>query len=203
MEKKKCTYWQDYHMRLGYLEECRDYIAQGESLEELEENLRDIYTELSSEPHRCIRLNIPFLIAYIALFTLCTIALASSPTERISSRDFPSIFQAWNRADNLPDESEIATLARHDLVWQSCAWHRLSWDSEYDGNAESFTQESIDRARAFRRRIEALNPNMIFIAEIRYRDAWDGFLPADSDYWMCDADGNRVPGWAEGRYRTK
>jgi len=44
----KYTYWQDEDMWLGYLEEYPDYWTQGETIEELEENLRDIYRELSS-----------------------------------------------------------------------------------------------------------------------------------------------------------
>ncbi len=41
-------YWQDGNMWLGYLEEFPDYMSQGESLEELQENLKDIYQELTS-----------------------------------------------------------------------------------------------------------------------------------------------------------
>ena len=48
MERKKYVYWQDDGMWLGYLEEYPDYMTQGESMEELEKNLRDIYKELGS-----------------------------------------------------------------------------------------------------------------------------------------------------------
>jgi predicted RNase H-like HicB family nuclease len=48
MEKKKYVFWQDDNMWLGYLEEYPDYMTQGETLEELKENLRDIYKELTS-----------------------------------------------------------------------------------------------------------------------------------------------------------
>jgi len=44
----KYTYWQEDDMWLGYLEEFPDYMTQGESLKELEENLRDIYQDLTS-----------------------------------------------------------------------------------------------------------------------------------------------------------
>jgi len=44
----KYTYWQDDEMWLGYLEEYPDYMTQGETIEELQENLRDIYQELIS-----------------------------------------------------------------------------------------------------------------------------------------------------------
>ena len=35
-------------MWLGYLEEFPDYMTQGESLDELKENLKDLYEELTS-----------------------------------------------------------------------------------------------------------------------------------------------------------
>ena len=35
-------------MCLGYLEEFPDYLTQGETLPELEENLRDLYRDLTS-----------------------------------------------------------------------------------------------------------------------------------------------------------
>ncbi|GMV90720.1 MAG: hypothetical protein AMXMBFR82_04980 [Candidatus Hydrogenedentota bacterium] len=48
MASLKYVYWEDANMWLGYLEEFPDYMTQGESLEELRENLRDIYKDLSS-----------------------------------------------------------------------------------------------------------------------------------------------------------
>jgi hypothetical protein len=48
MDKVKFTYWQDGQMWLGYLEEYPDYMTQGNTLDELEENLRDIYNEVAS-----------------------------------------------------------------------------------------------------------------------------------------------------------
>lgn len=46
--KKKYIYWQDDHMWLGYLEDYPDYWTQGETEEELRDNLLDIYSELAS-----------------------------------------------------------------------------------------------------------------------------------------------------------
>ena len=48
MEIKKYVHWQENDMWLGYLEEYPDYMTQGATLEELKENLKDIYKELSS-----------------------------------------------------------------------------------------------------------------------------------------------------------
>ncbi len=46
--KLKFIYWKDDYYWLGYLEEYPDYMTQGESFEDLKENLKDIYTELES-----------------------------------------------------------------------------------------------------------------------------------------------------------
>ena len=48
MKTIKYIYWQDGDMWLGYLEEFPDYMTQGATQEELQENLRDIYEELTS-----------------------------------------------------------------------------------------------------------------------------------------------------------
>jgi predicted RNase H-like HicB family nuclease len=47
--------WQEGDTWLGYLEEFPDYVTQGESLTELEENLRDIYEDLTSGKIPCVR----------------------------------------------------------------------------------------------------------------------------------------------------
>ena len=46
MNTARYVYWQDGNMWLGYLEEFPDYMTQGETLEELQENLRDIHADL-------------------------------------------------------------------------------------------------------------------------------------------------------------
>ena len=48
METKKFIYYQDAEMFIGWLEDFPDYKTQGETLDELEENLKDIYEELNS-----------------------------------------------------------------------------------------------------------------------------------------------------------
>ena len=55
MEKMKYIYWQDEEMWLGYLEKYPDYMTQGESVEELEDNLKDIFKELTSGNIPCVR----------------------------------------------------------------------------------------------------------------------------------------------------
>ena len=55
MKTLRYTYWQDGEMWLGYLEEFPDYMTQGESLEELQANLKDIHEDLASGAIPCVR----------------------------------------------------------------------------------------------------------------------------------------------------
>ena len=48
MKTARYVHWQDGERWLGYLEEFPAYLTQGESLAELEENLRDLYQDLTS-----------------------------------------------------------------------------------------------------------------------------------------------------------
>jgi predicted RNase H-like HicB family nuclease len=48
MKTIRYLYWQDENMWLGHLEEFPDYVTQGQTLEELQENLKDLYDELTS-----------------------------------------------------------------------------------------------------------------------------------------------------------
>jgi len=47
MRTARYVHWQDHGLWLGYLEEFPDYMTQGESLVELQANLRDLYRDLS------------------------------------------------------------------------------------------------------------------------------------------------------------
>jgi hypothetical protein len=48
METKKFLYYQDDDMLIGWLDDFPDYKTQGSNLDELKENLIDIYEELTS-----------------------------------------------------------------------------------------------------------------------------------------------------------
>ena len=48
MTTAKYVYWQDGNQWLGYFDEYPDYQTQGESLEELQENLKDLFRDLTS-----------------------------------------------------------------------------------------------------------------------------------------------------------
>ena len=46
MKTVKYVYWQDDDMWIGFLEEFPDYMTQGATLQELQENLKDIYDDI-------------------------------------------------------------------------------------------------------------------------------------------------------------
>ncbi len=48
MKTIKYIYWQDGDMWLGYMDEFPAYMTQGTTQDDLQENLRDIYEELTS-----------------------------------------------------------------------------------------------------------------------------------------------------------
>ena len=48
MSTARYVHWKDGEMWLGYFEGYPDYMTQGESISELEENLRDLYKDLTS-----------------------------------------------------------------------------------------------------------------------------------------------------------
>lgn len=48
METMKFVYYQESDLWVGWLEEYPDYRTQGATLEELKQNLKDIYKDLST-----------------------------------------------------------------------------------------------------------------------------------------------------------
>ncbi|MCE2414426.1 type II toxin-antitoxin system HicB family antitoxin [Candidatus Poribacteria bacterium] len=55
MKTQKYIYWQDETVFIGYLEAYPDYWTQGDTFEALEENLLDLYKELTSGAIPCVR----------------------------------------------------------------------------------------------------------------------------------------------------
>ena len=48
MESLKFVYWQDGNVWLGYLQEYPDYWTQGDTFEDLQVHLKDLYRDISS-----------------------------------------------------------------------------------------------------------------------------------------------------------
>jgi hypothetical protein len=55
METKKFVYYEENGTLVGWLEEYPDYRTQGESMDELQTNLLDLYRDLTSGEVPCVR----------------------------------------------------------------------------------------------------------------------------------------------------
>jgi len=148
------------------------------------------------------------LIEWAAILTVSGVVSVCSGEEgvkekdvatRIADRTFPSIFQAWNRADNLK-EDRVTAEARHDLIFHGERFFGLQWDHTCPGLATGFTPGSIRQGLQRRRDLLRRNPNLIMLMEIRYRDAHKSFLPDAHHWWRRDGQGRIVSGWEEGGY---
>lgn len=161
-------------------------------------------------------MNLPLvLISSLGLLPLSS-SVASpgykSAADRIANRDFPSIFQAWNPID-MPayllttNEERLQAAARHDVLWEEPVSQLgfktplvlgAVWDHAHGGLATRFTEASRSQALANRRRLLELNPDLVLLLEVRWRDAPGSFLPEDSPFWKRQASGARVLGWDNG-----
>jgi len=119
--------------------------------------------------------------------------------KRIADRASPSIFEAWNSADNL-NENPLVTAARHDLIFNGAGFFGLQWNNVHQGLGTDFTEASIRQGRLRRHDLLSRNPNIVLIMEIRYRDASKAYLPDGHKWWRRDGDAKIVSGWEEGQY---
>ena len=118
---------------------------------------------------------------------------------RLENRTFPSVFAAWGGIGwssvlNQPHLSDLEQMAQHDLYF--CC---LMFDQEFldVGNGWE-VRGPLDSAIQIRDDYTALNPNMVFLVEIRA--VWEnlGTFPEDSPYWARDAQGQILPAWDSG-----
>lgn len=125
---------------------------------------------------------------------------SDSILRRVNSRCFPSVFQAWSPCESFPDMDKWEIMAKHDLVFISPSSTGLRWNQQFEGLADGFLPESIEPALKTRKKLSELNPNLILLAEIRYRDATKSYLPAGHKWFKHDPNGNPMPGWDEGGF---
>ncbi len=116
---------------------------------------------------------------------------------RIQNRRFPSIFAAWggiigwNSVLDRPEKSDLEQMALHDLYF-CCLIFGQKFRDTSDGKR---VMGEMTKALELRDAYLAQNPNMLFIAEIRMREAFSTTHPEDSPYWLRNKNGERVPGW--------
>ena len=158
----------------------------------------------------------PILLSLMLGFAACSSPdgqAEKSIAQRVNDRTWPSVFQAWYPID-MPDkfpletpDQRIRTAAKHDLLWEEPLSQLgegydlvlgLVWDHENHGLADSFTEESLAQALENRKKLLELNPNMVLLLEVRWRDAPMSFLPGDSEWWLRDENGEIRTGWMGG-----
>lgn len=120
--------------------------------------------------------------------------------QRFANRTFPSVFMAWNPATNVKDKDPLMNIALHDLAFVGPGAVGLIWNQRPIGLADGFQPNRIRSARTFRARLQSINPNLILLMELRYRDASKRFLPDDHPWWKRDQKGSLVTGWEEGDF---
>jgi len=55
VETKRFIYYEEGDLLVGWLEDYPDYRTQAENMDELEENLRELYADLTSGQIPCVR----------------------------------------------------------------------------------------------------------------------------------------------------
>lgn len=112
---------------------------------------------------------------------------------RVRGREFPSRFQAWTPAV-APQMKPEAALRAHDLVWMGIEGWGLKPDgTSYVGLASAFRADGIARLKKRREAALTENPHALWLAEVRYNDAYAGQFPDDSPFWKRNEKGQRVP----------
>jgi hypothetical protein len=138
-------------------------------------------------------------ICTVCIFAAAALGQEASVARRVEGRNFPSIFQAWSPAEHL-NEDRLTSIARHDLYFSGPEALGLRWNNEYRGLGTGFDPASVEKGRAMRRELLTRNPHMVFLAEIRYRDAHRSYMPADHRWWKRGPDGRIEAGWEEGGF---
>jgi len=123
-----------------------------------------------------------------------------SIAERVSGRNFPAIAKPWGKCIDFANEDPLDEIARHDFALESIGKENsknknplasATWQGEYPALGESFS--NLPAALERRKQILKRNPNIVLVAELRWRDYTEPSLPADHEFWKRDAQGNRVP----------
>ena len=133
--------------------------------------------------------------------------LGTSIISRIQARNYPSVFQAWddligskkdeqaweNTAPRDDETLYTERLTKHDLHWSP--FLGLWWDtSEAEPTYGLSTQlgGGLEEAKAIRQKRLVLNPNMLFLVEVRiHNHLQTSAFPPDSEFWLRDRN-NRI-----------
>ena len=115
--------------------------------------------------------------------------------DRLMGRTFPSVFNAWGKILNRGYVSRDENFAEHDLMWGDVSFE-LKPKITSEG---TWMVGDLDRARNHRAGFAAMNPNMLFLLEIRLVTFPTWWFPESWPHWLRDSQGR----WLEGSGRAK
>ena len=109
---------------------------------------------------------------------------------RLENRSFPSVLAAWGGLGrspvvNQPHLSAKEHLAQHDLYFSALMFRQRLFNT---GNGWE-VRGDLKEAEQLRDDFLALNPNMLFLVEIRMRTEWIEDYPEDWSHWLRDSEG--------------
>ena len=109
---------------------------------------------------------------------------------RLQNRTYPSIFAPRDANVDQPHLSWTERIAQHDLYFSGLRFHHTFFNTGTQWKVRGLNENGI----RLRDELIALNPNMVFLVEIRMRDEGAGYPPPDSPAWMWvhDHQGNLV-----------
>ena len=112
--------------------------------------------------------------------------------ERIDNRSLPSIFSSWDDVDNMPHLTREERNALHDMRWN----FRFGLDFRQSADGTIKAMGYMPRARQIHDDYLEMNPNMLFLCEVRMISFWFGDYPPDEfQHWLRDNNGNILLGW--------
>ena len=134
------------------------------------------------------------------------VPLETSVISRIQTRNYPSVFQAWDNLIGYEDEQAwinigpwdnealyTERLTKHDLHWSP--FFGLSWDTSAAEPTYGLSTRlggNLEEAKKIRQQRLALNPNMLFLVEVRiHNHLQTSAFPSDSEFWLRDSN-NRI-----------
>ena len=127
----------------------------------------------------------------------CALEPIRSISERVESREYPSLFAPFGggRILNVPGLTWREAEAHHDLIWSS-AMFELKWLPTPEGVVKTFLH--VDSAEEERDDLLSRNPNMLLLVPLKWSSAEYWQYPEDWPYWLRDESGNKIGADAEG-----
>ena len=108
---------------------------------------------------------------------------------RLENINTPPVFAAWHNIINLPTIPWEERITYHHLYFSYPDYFAIEWFLTPDGWK---LIGNIERAKSIRNALLSQNPNMIFLAVIRYYYGHPNEYPEDWPYWLRDTSGQRV-----------